>query len=139
MTIAVQPFGRSGHMSTRTIFGAAALGSLTQGEADRALEVLLQYGVNHIDVAASYGDAEIRIAPWLARYRDQFFVATKTDMRTASEAKEELHHSLERMGIDYVDLWQFHNLADLWQAGFHRLHHAGVLLVHVRDDLKRRP
>src|SRR6266851_3859563 len=112
MTIAVQPFGRSGHMSTRTIFGAAALGSLTQGEADRALEVLLQYGVNHIDVAASYGDAEIRIAPWLARYRDRFFVATKTDMRTASEAKEELHHSLERMGIDYVDLWQFHNLAD---------------------------
>src|SRR5258708_12490053 len=111
MTIAVQPFGRSGHMSTRTIFGAAALGSLTQGEADRALEVLLQYGVNHIDVAASYGDAEIRIAPWLARYRDQFFVATKTDMRTASEAKEELHHSLERMGIDYVDLCQFPNPA----------------------------
>jgi aryl-alcohol dehydrogenase-like predicted oxidoreductase len=112
MTIALQPFGRNGHMSTRAIFGAAALSSVTQGEADRALEVLLQYGVNHIDVAASYGDAEIRIAPWLARHRDQFFVATKTDMRTASEAKEELYHSLERMGIDHVDLWQFHNLVD---------------------------
>ena len=112
MTIALQPFGRSGHMSTRTIFGAAALGSVTQGEADRVLEVLLQYGVNHIDVAASYGDAEIRIAPWLARHRDQFYVATKTDMRTASEAKEDLHHSLDRMGIDHVDLWQLHNLAD---------------------------
>ncbi|MFL5625987.1 MAG: aldo/keto reductase [Ktedonobacteraceae bacterium] len=112
MTIALQPFGRTGHMSTRAIFGAASLSSVTQSDADRTLEVLLQYGVNHIDVAASYGDAEIRIAPWLARYRDQFYVATKTDMRTAAEAKEELYHSLERMDIDYVDLWQLHNLVD---------------------------
>src|SRR5437763_12533038 len=112
MTIATQPFGRSGHMSTRTLFGAAALGHVTQEEADRTLEVLLQYGVNHIDVAASYGDAELRIAPWLARYRSQFFVATKTGARTAQEAKEELQRSLERMHIDYVDLWQLHNLAD---------------------------
>src|SRR3989441_5458994 len=112
MTIATQPFGRSGHMSTRPLFGAAALGHVTQEEADRTLEVLLQYGVNHIDVAASYGDAELRIAPWLARYRSQFYVATKTDARTAQEAKEELQRSLERMGIDYIDLWQFHNLVD---------------------------
>jgi aryl-alcohol dehydrogenase-like predicted oxidoreductase len=112
MTIATQPFGRSGHMSTRTLFGAASLGHVTQEEADRTLEVLLQYGVNHIDVAASYGDAELRIAPWLARYRSQFFVATKTGARTAQEAKEELQRSLERMHIDYVDLWQLHNLAD---------------------------
>src|SRR5947209_4048920 len=112
MTIATQPFGRSGHMSTRTLFGAAALGHVTQEEADRTLEVLLQYGVNHIDVAASYGDAELRIAPWLARYRSQFFVATKTGARTAQEAKEELQRSLERMHIDYVDLWQLHNLVD---------------------------
>src|SRR5436309_11926396 len=110
--IATQPFGRSGHMSTRTIFGAASLGNVTQQEADRTLEVLLQYGVNHIDVAASYGDAELRIAPWLARYRSQFYVATKTDARTAQEAKEELQRSLERMHIDYVDLWQLHNLVD---------------------------
>ncbi len=112
MTIAKQPFGRSGHMSTRTIFGAAALGAVTQDEADRTLEVLLQYGVNHIDVAASYGDAELRIAPWLARYPDHFYVATKTDARTAQEAKVELQRSLERMGSDHVDLWQLHNLAD---------------------------
>jgi aryl-alcohol dehydrogenase-like predicted oxidoreductase len=112
MSIPTQPFGRSGHMSTRTLFGAASLSHVTQEEADRTLEVLLQYGVNHIDVAASYGDAELRIAPWLQQYRNQFFLATKTGMRTAQEAKEELHRSLERMRVDYVDLWQFHNLVD---------------------------
>lgn len=112
MAIAKQLFGRSGHMSTRTLFGAAALSHVKQEQADRTLEVLLQYGVNHIDVAASYGDAELRIAPWLKQYRSQFFVATKTDGRTAQDAKEDLHRSLERMGIDYVDLWQLHNLVD---------------------------
>lgn len=112
MTIPTLPFGRTGHVSTRTLFGAAALGSVSQADADRTLEVLLKYGVNHIDVAASYGDAELRIAPWLAQHRADFFVATKTGARTAKEAKEELHRSLERMGIDYVDLWQLHNLAD---------------------------
>ena len=112
MTIATQLFGRSGHMSTRTIFGAASLSHVTQQEADRTLEILLQYGVNHLDLASSYGDAELRVAPWLARYRSQFYVATKADSRTAQEAKEELHRSLERMHIDYVDLWQLHSLAD---------------------------
>jgi aryl-alcohol dehydrogenase-like predicted oxidoreductase len=110
--IVTQPFGRSGHMSTRTIFGAASLSRVTQQEADQTLELLIQIGVNHIDVASSYGDAELRIAPWLARYRSQFYVATKTDARTGQEAKEELHRSLERMQIDYVDLWQLHNLVD---------------------------
>ena len=112
MTIATQPFGRSGYMSTRTIFGAASLGSATQDEADRTLEVLLQYGVNHIDVASSYGDAELRISPWLDQHRAHFYLATKADARTAKEAREELHRSLERMGVDYVDLWQLHSLAD---------------------------
>lgn len=112
MAIATLPFGRLGHESTRTLFGAAALGSVTQGDADRTLDVLMQYGVNHIDVAASYGDAELRIAPWLKHYRDRFFVATKTGQRTAKESKEELNRSLDRMGIDHVDLWQFHNLVD---------------------------
>jgi len=110
--IATQLFGRSGHLSSRTIFGAASLGHVTQQEADHTLELLLQYGVNHIDVASSYGDAELRIAPWLARYRSQLYVATKADARTVQEAKEELHRSLERMRIDYVDLWQLHSLAD---------------------------
>jgi len=112
MAIETQPFGRSGHLSTRTLFGAAALGSVTQDEADRTLDVLLQYGINHIDVAASYGDAELRIAPWLARYPDRFYLATKTGERSAAGAREELHRSLDRMGVDHVDLWQLHNLVD---------------------------
>ncbi len=112
MAIATQSFGRSGHMSTRTLFGAASLSSVSQADADRTLEVLLQYGVNHIDVAAGYGEAELRIAPWLKQYRSQFYLATKTGQRTAKAAKEELHRSLERMGVDSVDLWQLHNLAD---------------------------
>lgn len=112
MAIPTLPFGRSNHQSTRTLFGAASLGSATQQEADQALDLLLQYGVNHIDVAASYGDAELRIAPWLARHPGHFYLATKTGERQAKKAKEELHRSLERMGVDHIDLWQFHNLAD---------------------------
>src|SRR5205823_3331701 len=80
--------------------------------ADRALDVLLEHGINHIDVAASYGDAELRLAPWLKRYPDQFFIATKTGERRAGPAREELERSLERLGVDHVDLWQFHNLSD---------------------------
>jgi aryl-alcohol dehydrogenase-like predicted oxidoreductase len=110
--IARQPFGRSGHMSTRTIFGAAALAQASQEEADRTLEVLLQYGVNHIDVAASYGDAELRIGPWMAQYREHFFLATKTGQRTYQRARDELHRSLERLRVDRVDLLQLHNLVD---------------------------
>ena len=112
MAIATQPFGRSGHNSTRTIFGAAALGQVSQAEADQTLDVLLHYGINHIDVAASYGDAELRIAPWLARHPGHFYLATKTGERQAAGARDELHRSLDRMGVDHVDLWQLHNLAD---------------------------
>jgi aryl-alcohol dehydrogenase-like predicted oxidoreductase len=112
MAIPVLPFGRLAHQSTRTIFGAASLGSVSQDDADRTLEVLLGYGVNHIDVAASYGDAELRIAPWLKRHPGHFFLATKTDKRKAQSATEELHRSLDRLGTDHVDLWQFHNLVD---------------------------
>src|ERR1700716_3270738 len=106
MPIQLLPFGRTGHQSTRMIFGAAALGRVTQDVADRALDVLLEHGVNHIDVAASYGDAELRVAPWLARHPNTFFLATKTGKRAAGEAREELHRSLERMQVDHVDLWQ---------------------------------
>ena len=112
MPIMKMPFGRLAHLSTRTLFGAAALSHGSQAEADRTLDVLLYYGVNHIDVAASYGDAELRIAPWLRRYPKHFFIATKTAERTAQGGKEELHRSLDRMGVDYVDLWQLHNLVD---------------------------
>jgi aryl-alcohol dehydrogenase-like predicted oxidoreductase len=110
--IPLEDFGRTGHKSSRTIFGAASLSNVTQSAADRTLEVLLQHGVNHLDVAAGYGEAELRIAPWLKREPGRFFVATKTGARTAKEAREELQRSLDRLGADHVDLWQLHNLAD---------------------------
>lgn len=111
-----RPFGRTGHMSTVTLFGAAALGRVSQADADRTLDVLLAYGVNHIDTAASYGDAELRIGPWMAKHRKDFFLATKTGERTYAKAKEEIHRSLERMRVDSVDLLQLHNLGhpDEW-------------------------
>src|SRR5256712_11286636 len=112
MTIAHESFGRPKHRSSRVIFGGAALSSATQDAADRALEVLVKHGINHIDVAASYGDAELRVKPWLKTARDSFFVATKTGARNAKAAREELHRSLDRLGVDHVDLWQLHNLAD---------------------------
>jgi aryl-alcohol dehydrogenase-like predicted oxidoreductase len=105
-------FGRTGHLSTRTIFGAAALSQVTQDDAKRTLEVLLRYGVNHIDTAANYGNAELLIAPWMKEYRQKFFVATKTDKRTYKEAKEELLRSLDRLQIENVDLWQMHLLVE---------------------------
>src|SRR5437867_3433093 len=112
MAIPTLPFGRTGHQSTRVIFGAASLSRVTQDEADRTLEVLLEHGINHIDVAASYGEAELRVAPWLKRYPDTFFLATKTGERKANDAREELKRSLDRLGVDHVDLWQLHNLSD---------------------------
>lgn len=113
-------FGRTGHLSTRILFGAAALGSVTQAEADKTLELLLEYGINHIDTAASYGSAEDRIGPWMKNHRHAFFLATKTEKRTYKGAKEELQRSLERMQVDLVDLWQMHFLIqeDQWQTAF---------------------
>ncbi len=110
--IAKQLFGRTSHQSTRTLFGAAALGGVTQEEADRTLEVLLKYGVNHIDTAASYGNSELRIGPWMGQYRQQFFLATKTGERTYPEARAEFYRSLERLHVDQIDLIQLHNLVD---------------------------
>lgn len=112
MGIPTQPFGRTGHHSTRLLFGGAALGRASQAEADRAFDVLVEAGINHIDVAASYGQAEDLVKPCLARAPGQFFVATKTDERQGTEAREQLERSLERMGVDHVDLWQMHNLVD---------------------------
>ena len=105
-------FGRTGHKSTRVIFGAASLGSVSQKVADETLEVLLRYGVNHIDTAASYGDAELRVAPWLKREPNHFFLATKTGKRDEKGAREELQRSLDRLDVAHVDLWQLHSLAD---------------------------
>jgi len=110
--IAKQLFGRTGHESTRAVFGGASLAKVTQDEADKTLEVLLRCGINHLDVAAGYGDAELRIAPWLREYPGRFFLATKTGKRTYDDAKREIHASLERMGVERIDLIQLHSLAD---------------------------
>jgi aryl-alcohol dehydrogenase-like predicted oxidoreductase len=105
-------------MSSVTLFGAAALSRVTQAEADRTLDLLLEYGVNHIDTAASYGDAELRIGPWMARHRKDFFLATKTGDRTYTDARASIHRSLERLRVDAVDLIQLHALVhpDEWDT-----------------------
>lgn len=110
-------FGRTGHLSSRVIFGGYAVAYTTQAEADRALDLLLRYGINHIDTARNYGDAELRIGPWMRRYRNQFFLATKTQERTYEQAKRQIHESLERLQTDHVDLLQLHYLvsADEWE------------------------
>ena len=105
-------FGRTGHLSTRTILGATAFAQATQKETDAALELALSYGVNHVDTAASYGESELRIGDWIRRHGRSFFLATKTGERTAAGAREEIHRSLERLRVDRVDLIQLHNLAD---------------------------
>ena len=118
--IPTKTFGRTGHESTRTLFGAASLSTVTQDEADKTLEMLLKYGVNHIDTAAGYGDSELRIGPWMKDHRKDFFLATKSDKRTYKEAKEELYRSLDRLKVDSVDLWQMHYLIDAkdWETTF---------------------
>jgi aryl-alcohol dehydrogenase-like predicted oxidoreductase len=112
-----RPFGRTGHQSSATLFGAAALARASQDEADRALEMLLRHGVNHIDTAARYGDSELRIGAWMARHRNDFFLATKTGERSAQAARDGLHRSLERLRVDHVDLIQLHSLGhpDDWE------------------------
>jgi aryl-alcohol dehydrogenase-like predicted oxidoreductase len=114
------PFGRTGHTSTRVIFGAAALGGMRQERADAVLAQLLAAGVNHLDTAASYGDSELRIGPWMAEHRSRFFLATKTGERTGAAARAELERSLERLQVDSVDLLQLHNLVepDEWEVAF---------------------
>src|SRR5882672_9890016 len=105
-----RPFGRTGHLSSATPFGGAALARASQDDADRTLDVLLRFGVNHIDTAARYGDSELRIGPWMARHRKDFFLATKTGSRTGPEAREDIHRSLDRLRVDHVDLIQLHSL-----------------------------
>jgi aryl-alcohol dehydrogenase-like predicted oxidoreductase len=104
------PFGRTGHHSTRLLFGAAALARASQEAADRGLALLLEAGVNHIDTAASYGDAELRIGPWMRDHRRRFFLATKTGERSYEAARVEIRRSLERLRVDRLDLLQLHNL-----------------------------
>jgi aryl-alcohol dehydrogenase-like predicted oxidoreductase len=107
------PFGATGHDSSRVIFGAAALARGSKADADRALDVLLEHRINHNNVAASNRDAQQRVAPWLKRHRGTFFLATKTEKRTYREARESIHRSLDRLGVDSVDSIQLHNLVDV--------------------------
>lgn len=111
------PFGRTGHESSRIIFGGAAFTELAQQDADRILDLTLEHGINHIDTAAGYLKSEERIGPWLKHHRKKFFLATKTGERTYDAAKEELYCSLERLQTDHVDLWQMHCLIepDEWE------------------------
>ncbi|MGO8860764.1 MAG: aldo/keto reductase [Acidimicrobiales bacterium] len=128
-------FGRTGHCSSRVLFGAAALGRMRQDQADAVLDTLLEFGVNHIDTAAAYGESELRIAPWLTRHRDRFFVATKTDHRTGPDARSSLERSLTRLGVDRVDLIQLHNLVEEeeWRTALGP-NGAVEALVRARDE-----
>ena len=128
-------FGRTGHESTRVIFGAAALSEVTQDEADQTLALVRSHGINHLDTAASYGESELRLAPFLSDHRDEVFLATKTGERDAEAAWAQINHSLERLQTDHVDLLQLHNLVDEveWQQAYDR---GGVLeaAVRARDE-----
>jgi aryl-alcohol dehydrogenase-like predicted oxidoreductase len=115
-------FGQTGHRSSRVIFGAAALGGMSEARAIKTLDLVASYGVNHIDTAAMYGAAEDRLKPWLVDHRSEVFLATKTHERIGSVARAELERSLERMGVDQIDLIQLHNLVepDEWQTAFNK-------------------
>lgn len=131
----VADFGRTGHRSSRVIFGAAALGGMSQARADATLGLITQRGVNHIDTAASYGASEDRLRPWLATHRAGVFLATKTEERTGTAARAELERSLERMDVDHVDLIQLHNLveSDEWDVAF-APDGAVAALARARDE-----
>lgn len=137
--IAMMPFGQTGHTSARIIFGAAALGAMKQERADQVLETLLEYGINHIDTAAMYGDAELRLAPWMRERRREFFLASKTGDRTRDAAKSSIERSLSRMEVDQIDLIQLHNLTDDegWKQA---MGPGGALeaLIEARDEGKVR-
>ena len=129
------PFGRTGHQSSRIVFGAAALGGGRQDVADRILATVVDAGINHIDTAAGYGDSELRLAPWLKQHRPSVFLATKTGERTGDAARRQLEDSLRRLDVDHVDLIQLHNLveADEWDTAFAP---GGVVdaLIAARDE-----
>lgn len=137
------PFGRTGHRSSRLIFGGAALLELGWGQAwaEALLDSVIEAGVNHLDTAASYGDSELMIGPWLAATTDgvsnrsKVFLATKTGERSAAEARTELEASLVRLGVDQVDLVQLHNLVepDEWEQA-HRSGGALEALVAAKDE-----
>lgn len=133
--IPTQTFGRTGHDSSRVLFGAAALGAMSQDRADATINQVIEAGVNHFDTAAGYGDSELLLAPWLAEHRSEVFLATKTGERTGDGARAQLEKSLTRMGVDHVDLIQLHNLVE--DAEWEMAHGSGgavEALVAARDE-----
>ena len=105
--------GRLGHHSSVLIYGAAALAEVDQDTADASIQLALDAGINHFDVAASYGDAELRLGPWMGEIRDRIFLATKTGLRNREQAWAQINRSLERLQTDRVDLIQIHAVGDL--------------------------
>jgi hypothetical protein len=129
-----QEFGRTRHKSTRVIFGSWALCKATEAEANSTLALLQEHGVNHIDTAPLYGNAEKRIGLWMKQHRSDFFLATKTRKRTYKEAIEDLHCSLSRLKVNYLDLWQMHGLTS--RAGWKKAMEPGGALeafIEARD------
>lgn len=106
-------FGRTGHMSTVAILGAAAFSQVSQEEANKAMELIVEAGVNHIDIARSYGEAELRVGPWMPRERGRFFLGSKTTQRTKEDAWKELQESLKRLQIEALDLYQIHAITTM--------------------------
>ncbi|MDH4214237.1 MAG: aldo/keto reductase [Candidatus Thorarchaeota archaeon] len=132
--IPLNSFGRTKHASTRVIFGSYALNNATQTEADHVLKILLKYGVNHIDTAPMYGNAEKCIGLWMKKHRGDFFLATKSRKRSYEGAKDDLEKSLSIMGVDYIDLWQMHGLTN--PVGWQRVMGPGGALeafIEARD------
>lgn len=132
--IARQAFGRTGHASSRIIFGAYALSNATQEEAEQVLELLLEHGVNHIDTARMYGNAEKLVGSWMKKHRDDFFIATKSRSRTYEGAWKDLRRSLDQLRVDHIDLWQLHGLTN--QTGWEKAMGSGGALeafIEARD------
>ena len=135
MSLETSLFGRTGHESSRILFGAAALGAMSQDRADATIAQVRAAGVNHFDTASSYGESELRLAPWLVDHRSEIFLATKARERSGAAARAELELSLQRLGVDHVDLIQLHNLVepDEWETA-HRPDGALAAMVQARDE-----
>jgi aryl-alcohol dehydrogenase-like predicted oxidoreductase len=105
--------GRTGHMSSILTFGSAALWKVSEAEAEEAIELAIGHGVNHFDVAPSYGQAEIRLGPWMEKHHSEIFLACKTGERSKTRAWDSIKRSLETLRVGYFDLYQFHGVNDL--------------------------
>ena len=106
-------FGRTNHMSTLAVFGAVALGQLDQPQADQVVQQVIDAGINHIDIAPSYGQAEARLGPWMPEFRERFFLGCKTMERTRQGLIDEFHESLDRLQVNKFDLYQLHAITTM--------------------------